>query len=112
MSIQNFKSSDPFEGAGSGTGSNAVGLIHIRLQQRNGRKTLTTVQGLSVPKYEKAVLKKWKKEFSCNGTLIEEKDEIIFQLQGNHCDEIKKFLMKHEMATKSQIKVHGWNSEV
>jgi translation initiation factor 1 len=26
---------------------NQDGLVHVRIQQRNGRKTLTTVQGLS-----------------------------------------------------------------
>lgn len=39
---------DPFADA-VGTANEDVqdGLVHIRIQQRNGRKTLTTVQGLS-----------------------------------------------------------------
>ena len=37
------------------------GLIHIRIQQRNGRKTLTTVQGIS-PDYDlKKIVKACKK---------------------------------------------------
>lgn len=109
MSIQNFKSSDPFALEGANSSANAAGLIHIRLQQRNGRKTLTTVQGLNVgSKYEKAVLKKWKKDFCCNGTLIDDNGETIFQLQGDHCEDIMNFLIDKEMATKNQIKVHGW----
>ena len=33
------------------------GLVHIRIQQRNGRKTLTTVQGLSAEYDFKKIVK-------------------------------------------------------
>jgi len=36
---------DPFADDEGGTSQD--GYIHIRIQQRNGRKTLTTVQGIS-----------------------------------------------------------------
>lgn len=40
--------SDPFADAvGNANEDVQDGLVHIRIQQRNGRKTLTTVQGLS-----------------------------------------------------------------
>jgi len=39
---------DPFADAIKGADDDVQdGLVHIRIQQRNGRKTLTTVQGLS-----------------------------------------------------------------
>lgn len=39
---------DPFADASKGADDDVQdGLVHIRIQQRNGRKTLTTVQGLS-----------------------------------------------------------------
>jgi hypothetical protein len=39
---------DPFADAIKGSEDDVQdGLVHIRIQQRNGRKTLTTVQGLS-----------------------------------------------------------------
>jgi len=39
---------DPFADAIKGSDDDVQdGLVHIRIQQRNGRKTLTTVQGLS-----------------------------------------------------------------
>lgn len=55
-------SSDPFndqaEDVGRGGHDN---LIHIRIQQRNGRKTLTTVQGIN-PDYDlKKIVKACKK---------------------------------------------------
>merc|ERR1712230_222941 len=49
MSIENLKSFDPFAEAEDNqpdTKKGAQDYIHIRIQQRNGRKTLTTVQGL------------------------------------------------------------------
>merc|ERR1719402_1454185 len=46
--IENLTSFDPFADAVRGTEDGVQdGLVHIRIQQRNGRKTLTTVQGLS-----------------------------------------------------------------
>ncbi|KAI7511589.1 hypothetical protein KC331_g22628, partial [Hortaea werneckii] len=48
MSIENLKSFDPFAEAEDNqpdTKKGAQDYIHIRIQQRNGRKTLTTVQG-------------------------------------------------------------------
>ena len=39
---------DPFADAAKGDESGVQdGLVHIRIQQRSGRKTLTTIQGLS-----------------------------------------------------------------
>ena len=39
---------DPFADAAKGNEESVQdGLVHIRIQQRNGRKTLTTIQGLS-----------------------------------------------------------------
>lgn len=43
---------DPFADAVTGDERGSEGLIHIRIQQRNGRKTLTTVQGIA-PEYDK-----------------------------------------------------------
>ena len=40
--------SDPFADAAKGDEDSVQdGLVHIRIQQRNNRKTLTTIQGLS-----------------------------------------------------------------
>jgi hypothetical protein len=60
-----------------------AGLVHIRIQQRNGRKTLTTVQGLSSNYDLKKIVRSCKKEFACNGTVVDhhEYGEVL-QLQG------------------------------
>ena len=49
------------------SGGNAK-LIHIRVQQRNGRKCITTVQGLDSQLDLKKILKAIKKAECCNGS--------------------------------------------
>ncbi|KAJ8768508.1 hypothetical protein K2173_022602 [Erythroxylum novogranatense] len=50
---------DPFSQASAeDSGAGAKDYVHIRMQQRNGRKSLTTI------------LKDLKKEFYCNGTVL------------------------------------------
>uniref|UniRef100_A0A9J7YEX6 Eukaryotic translation initiation factor 1 n=1 Tax=Cyprinus carpio carpio TaxID=630221 RepID=A0A9J7YEX6_CYPCA len=83
--------------------------IHIRIQQRNGRKTLTTVQGIADDYDKKKLVKAFKKKFACNGTVIEhpEYGEVI-QLQGDQRKNICQFLTDIELAKEEQLKVHGF----
>lgn len=46
--------------------------MHVRVQQRNGRKSLTTVQGLKKDYSYNKILKDLKKEFCCNGTVVQD----------------------------------------
>ena len=82
--IENLKAYDPFADTtgDDDAGPGDQGLVHIRIQQRNGRKTLTTVQGLSSEYDFKKIVKVAKKEFACNGTVVEHSEygEVI-QLQ-------------------------------
>ncbi|XP_029637913.1 eukaryotic translation initiation factor 1 isoform X4 [Octopus sinensis] len=93
-------------GGGSGAQDS---IIHIRIQQRNGRKTLTTVQGISTQFDLKKIVKACKKEFACNGTVVDhpEYGEVI-QLQGDQRINIKDFLKNHNIAKDDQLKVHGF----
>lgn len=61
-----FFSPDPFADATKGDDRLPAGTedyIHIRIQQRNGRKTLTTVQGISADYDKKKLVKAFKKVF-------------------------------------------------
>ncbi|CAO2645317.1 Eukaryotic translation initiation factor 1, partial [Lemmus lemmus] len=69
--------------------------IHIRIQQRNGRKTLTTVQGIA-DDYDKKKLVKHP-----------EYGEVI-QLQGDQRKNICQFLIEIGLAKDDQLKVHGF----
>ena len=48
--------------------------VHIRVQQRNGKKSLTTVQGLPKEFDLKKILKALKKEYCCNGCVVEDEE--------------------------------------
>lgn len=101
---------DPFADAIKGADDDVQdGLVHIRIQQRNGRKTLTTVQGLSSEYDLKKIVRACKKEFACNGTVIEhpEYGEVL-QLQGDQRENICQWLTKSGLAKPDQLKVHGF----
>ena len=59
----NYYILDPFADASKDDkgGAHGENFIHIRIQQRNGRKTLTTVQGISSQYDLKKIVKACKK---------------------------------------------------
>ena len=64
---------DPFADANAeDSGAGTKEYVHIRIQQRNGRKSLTTVQGLKKEFSYNKILKDLKKEFCCNGTVVQD----------------------------------------
>lgn len=85
------------------------GKVHVRVQQRNGRKSLTTVQGLADDLDIKRILKAFKKNFSCNGALVKD-DELgeIIQLSGDQRTNVREFLVDQEICTEGQIVLHGF----
>jgi len=88
--------------------ANQKDLIHIRVQQRNGRKCITTVQGLDEQLDLKKIIKAVKKAHCCNGTIVED-DEMgqVLQFQGDQRDAIVRFLVENEICDQSKIKKHG-----
>ena len=64
---------DPFADANAeNSGAGTKEYVHVRVQQRNGRKSLTTVQGLKKEYSYSKILKDLKKEFCCNGTVVQD----------------------------------------
>jgi translation initiation factor 1 len=89
------------------------GYIHIRSQQRNGRKRWTTVQGIPDRMLSKRVnfdkvLKALKKSFKTNGTLVQDEElGTILQLQGDFRAEVGEFLLDQGFSDKDHLKIHG-----
>ncbi|KAI6109588.1 eukaryotic translation initiation factor 1 [Pisolithus croceorrhizus] len=113
MNVENLNNFDPFADeddplAGNADVGSQSNYLHIRIQQRNGRKTLTTLQGLPKEYDPKKLLKAFKKEFACNGTVVEDEEmgEVI-QLQGDQRAKIANFLVEQGMS-RSSIKIHGF----
>jgi translation initiation factor 1 len=104
---------DPFADeaaeAGAAAGAGDDGRVHLRVQQRNGRKTLTTVQGLSKGYNYAKVLRDLKRDLCCNGTVVEDKElGNVIQLQGDHRKKVAAFIAKAGLAKTDCIKVHGF----
>ncbi|CDJ28170.1 translation initiation factor SUI1, putative [Eimeria mitis] len=112
LDFQNLGVSDPFANdttkAGGVGGNASTHLIHIRNQQRNGRKSVTTVQGLPKTFDLKKMVRALKKEFSCNGTVIEDPEHgSIIQLQGDQRQAVKEFLEREGICGSEQLRIHG-----
>jgi translation initiation factor 1 len=97
------------------------------LQQRNGRKTLTTVQGLPDKYDPKKLLKAMKKEFACNGHVVASADDSddestpapttgkagtgkthdfgrVLQFQGDQRMKVKDFLVSSGLVSEKEAK--------
>ncbi|RXI03583.1 hypothetical protein DVH24_004235 [Malus domestica] len=87
---------DPFaEATAEDSGAGTKEYVHIRVQQRNGRKSLTTVQGLKKEFSYNKILKDLKKEFCCNGTVVQDPElGQVIQLQGDQRKNVSTFLVQ------------------
>uniref|UniRef100_A0A8C6FCJ1 SUI1 domain-containing protein n=1 Tax=Monodon monoceros TaxID=40151 RepID=A0A8C6FCJ1_MONMO len=106
--IQKLHSFDPFAEASTGDDllpAAAEDHGHLRIQQRNGRKTLTTVQGIADDYDKKKLVTAFQKKFACDGTVTErpEYGEVI-QLQGDQRKNICQFLVETGLAKDDQLK--------
>ncbi|CEP02155.1 SUI1 domain-containing protein [Plasmodiophora brassicae] len=83
--------------------------VHIRIQQRNGRKSLTTVQGLASDLDLKKILKALKKTYSTNGTIVTDTEMgQVIQLQGDQRKNVLDFLTNYKICSRTEVKVHGF----
>eukprot|EP00929_Paragymnodinium_shiwhaense_P115439 TRINITY_DN84311_c0_g1_i1.p2 TRINITY_DN84311_c0_g1~~TRINITY_DN84311_c0_g1_i1.p2 ORF type:complete len:118 (+),score=35.44 TRINITY_DN84311_c0_g1_i1:84-437(+) len=112
---ENFDASGGF-----GSKGDSKSKVHIRMQQRNGRKSWTTVAGfpdqVRLPKSGKTlpvdfdkILKALKKTFKTNGVIIRDPEHgVILQLQGDIRKDVAQFLIEvTALITKDQVMVHG-----
>ncbi|KAI9021580.1 putative translation initiation factor SUI1 [Phycomyces nitens] len=100
---------DPFADLEEENAPKATNHVHLRIQQRNGRKTITTFQGLPKAYDSKKILKVFTKKFACSGTIVDDEElGEVLQLSGDQRTKIAEFLVAEEIAKKSEIKIHGF----
>lgn len=81
--------------------------IHIRNQQRNGKKSYTLVTGVPPCFNYKKIVKYLKKTLNCNGNIVEDENfGTVIQLQGDKRKDVAAFLYDEGIAEKDQIKNH------
>mmetsp|Transcript_23133 Transcript_23133/g.32405 ORF Transcript_23133/g.32405 Transcript_23133/m.32405 type:complete len:108 (-) Transcript_23133:177-500(-) len=107
MSMQ-FNTFDAFEDAGDGN-QTSTDKVHVRVQQRNGRKCITTVAGLADDLDIKRICKAFKKNFSCNGAVQKDEDSgEVIQLSGDQRTNVKEFLVDQEICHADTVVLHGF----
>mmetsp|Transcript_9318 Transcript_9318/g.19295 ORF Transcript_9318/g.19295 Transcript_9318/m.19295 type:complete len:121 (+) Transcript_9318:102-464(+) len=90
-------------------GGESKSKVHIRTQQRNGRKSITTVQGLDEDLDLKKICKAFKKNFSCNGAVVKNKElGKVIQLQGDQRQKVFTFMKKCKICEEERMVVHGF----
>mmetsp|Transcript_61701 Transcript_61701/g.145883 ORF Transcript_61701/g.145883 Transcript_61701/m.145883 type:complete len:111 (+) Transcript_61701:76-408(+) len=110
MALLNLQEKNPFDDVEEDdfAAKNAA-YVHIRIQQRTGRKSLTIVEGLSAQLDLKAILKALKKQHCCNGSILEsEESGDVIQLQGDQRQNVATFLTAEGICKKDNVKVHGF----
>tara|TARA_B110000908_G_scaffold2569_1_gene3519 strand:+ start:529 stop:822 length:294 start_codon:yes stop_codon:yes gene_type:complete len=82
--------------------------IHIRIQSRNGRKSISSISGLDKDLDLKKLCKYLKKNFKCNGSVSEDNTygKVVI-LQGDHRENIKLFLVNNNICPEAKIIIHG-----
>ena len=97
-----------------------VSKVHVRTQQRNGRKCITTVAGLANDLDVKRICKAFKKNFNCSGAIrkiAEDEGDNNFvgaangdaiQLSGDQRNNVRMFLVDNEICRPEDIVVHGY----
>jgi translation initiation factor 1 len=72
--------------------------------ERNGRKTITTLQGVPTEYDPRKLLKAFKKEFACNGSLVDGEDMgQVIQLQGDQRTKIHDMLVEEGISDLEEL---------
>jgi len=78
------------------------------MQQRNGRKCITIIQGLASDLDSEKIAKYLKKTFKCNGSITDDVEYgNIIQLSGDQRANVRRFFIDQEICHEDQIVVHG-----
>jgi translation initiation factor 1 len=81
--------------------------IHLRKTQRNGRKCMTTVEGLAEELDKKKITRALKRVFKCNGAIVkDEKQNEIIQLSGDQRINVKDFLIEQQIEKEDDVVIH------
>lgn len=112
MSAMQFNNFDAFKDAADEPGASQADKVHVRVQQRNGRKCITTVAGLADDLDIKRICKAFKKNFSCNGAVqkdgTDEEEKEVVQLSGDQRTNVKEFLVDQEICHSETVVLHGF----
>ena len=84
-------------------------FIDIYIKQRNGRKSITMIEGLGDDKNKlKLIVKELRKKMSCGGSVSTNKDgNLYIKFSGKDLENIVKYLINVLNYDKDDIRIHG-----
>jgi translation initiation factor 1 len=83
-------------------------IVHIRIQQRNGKKCLTLIHGIASDLDLPKIAKYLKKMYNTNGHISTDAQYgDVIQLQGDQRKNVYDSLIEWKICEKGDIKVHG-----
>lgn len=107
-----INSSAKFDGDSNNAVKDDFGVgddVHIRIQPRTNRKSMTTIENLyehvNNPEKFKRMIKYFRKKFCCTCTIMENN---CLKLTGDQRENLKKFLVKQKIVDEDQIVIHGY----
>lgn len=94
------------------TGKNKSGKkekMHLRVQQRNGKKCITILEGLFPDIDPKKIIQKMKSKFACGGCVKTDDDgNTVITLTGDKRNDIVDFFTLRKIAEKNDFVLHGY----
>ncbi|MES1908488.1 MAG: hypothetical protein MHM6MM_001412 [Cercozoa sp. M6MM] len=83
--------------------------VHIRVQKRTSRKSVTIVEGLASDLDLKKILRFLKKIYSTNGNIAtNEQSGSVLQMQGDMRQNVLDFLTQFNICKPEEVIVHGF----
>lgn len=82
--------------------------IHIRIKQRNGKKSNTFIENIPSDLDIEHIAKTMRKKFACNGCVHKDGFSSVIQLFGDQRVIAKKFLIENMIANEEDILIHGY----
>ena len=82
--------------------------VHIRIQQRTGKKVITIIQGLDAKIPRKDLIKKFKTMYACGGHIADDEEfgEVI-QLTGDQRFKVRDYLVDNSLVEADKVEIHG-----
>jgi translation initiation factor 1 len=92
----------------SGDNLRLLDIVHIRIQQRTGKKVITIIQGLAANISRKELIKKFKTIYACGGHIANDAEfgEVI-QLTGDQRIKVRDYLVDNGLVESDKVEIHG-----
>lgn len=88
-----------------------VSTIHIRTEQRNGKKAITLIEGLADDLDLGKIAKALRRTFKTSACVLKDNnDNFYIKLAGDNRHDVKEFLVRYKIweDPDEPIKVHGF----